>query len=403
MASLSKTLFFFAFFFSMTAVAQEAASRAILKIVPFSTLQKHIHPFQTDCRNVLREPKVQWDQFEVIRIKSQQTLQLKISGEILEGLDVQFWSRKVSLFGEDQKPLKPVILPLVNLPLKSETGRFLISLNVPEKADAIVVPLEFFGEDRFRYLVKIKNIQKEMTAEATPILDKRGKDFCPRNLMWAGIGLMGAAQKQDTSPVVTTLDLSSFGFDNLAIERRWNWKVDRSIRLFASTGTFTFNNFLNVSGSERIYDVKGDVAFTRRHWNYKNPLFKVQYGYLLGAELERRPYAVIRNASEGAISVGQHVSAAIGGYAELFSHDNKWYTEVAMRFHPLYMGLDHTYSGMGISGSLGVAKPLSYERSIGIYTYGSMFQGKHSGSDEKDNSDVFIFQTHLEFRYGWLF
>ncbi|UOF00170.1 hypothetical protein [Bdellovibrio reynosensis] len=389
-------------FFCLAAHAQEL-NKAIVKVVPFSSLQKGLHPFQTDCRNILREPQVQWDQIEIVSFKAQSALQLKISGEVLENLDVRFWSRRILLYDKNKKPLKPVILPAISLPLKNETGYFLISVNVPEEANMISVPLEFYGADRFRYLIHVRNVHQEMTAEAYPNLDKVGRDFCTRDLMWAGVGLMGAVQKQDTSPVETTLDLSSFTFDNLSFEKRWNWKVDRSIRVFAHSGTFQFNNFLDVAGAERVIDINTDVTFTRRHWNYKNSLFKVQYGYLGSANFERRPYAVILSSTEGSISVGQHLSVAAGGYAELFSHNNKWYTEATLRFHPLHLGLDHTYSGIGFSGSLGIARPFGYEKALGIYSYGTMFQGKHSGSDTKDNSDVFYFQTHLEIRYGWLF
>ncbi|WP_347357672.1 hypothetical protein [Bdellovibrio sp.] len=377
--------------------------KAAVEVIPFSSLQKHIHPFQTDCRNILREPKAAWDQFEIIKMPNQEVMQLKISGELQEDLDIRFWSRRILLYDKDKKPLAPVILPLVNLPLKGDAGKFLISLNIPLNAQIISVPLELFGTDRFRYLITIKGINQEMKVTAMPILDKVGKDFCSRNLMWAGLGLMGAAQKQDTSPIITTLDQQSFTFDTLSFERRWNWKVERSIRIMGYTSSFSFSNLLGTSGTERIYDIKGDVAFTKRHWTYRNPLFKVQYGYLLGGDFERRPYSFVKSATEGAIGIGQHISATAGGYAELFSHNNKWYTDVSLRVHPLYMGLDHTYSGFGVSGSLGLARPLGYERSVGVYTYGSFFQGKHTGSDDKDNSNVSIFETHVEVRYGWLF
>lgn len=378
-------------------------NKAAVEVIPFSSLQKHIHPFQTDCRNILREPKAVWDQFEAIKMPNQEVMQLKISGELREDLDIRFWSRRILLYDKDKKPLAPVILPLVNLPLKGESGKFLISLNVPLNAQMIAVPLELFGTDRFRYLIQIKDISREMKVTAKPILDKVGKDFCSRNLMWAGVGLMGAAQKQDTSPIITTLDQQSFTFDTLSFERRWNWKVDRSIRVNGYTSSFSFNNLLGTSGTERIFNIKGDLAMTKRHWTYRNPLFKVQYGYLVGGDFERRPYSFVKSASEAGIGVGQHISATAGGYAELFSHDNKWYTDVSLRMHPLYMGIDHTYSGLGVSGSLGVARPLGYERSVGVYTYGTFFQGKHTGSDDKDNSNVTIFETHLEIRYGWLF
>lgn len=405
MASLNKALGLFVAVLMTggSAWAQQTLNKARVEVVPFSSLQKNIHPFQTDCRNILREPQVEWEQFEIVKFPEQSTLQLKISGELKENLDIRFWSRRILLYDKDKKSLKPVILPLVNLPLKSDTGKFLISLNIPENANYISVPLELFGDESFRYLFHVRGVDKEMKVQAMPVLDKVGKDFCSRDVMWVGAGLMGAAQKQDTSPIVTTLDLQSFTFDTLSFARRWNWKVDRTIRTSAYTSSFQFNNFLDVSGSQRLFDIKGEVAFTKRDWTYRNALFKVQYGYLAGVDFERRPYAYVTSASSGGISTGQHISATAGGFAELFSHDRKWYTDVSLRLHPFYFGLDHTYSGIGISGELGFAHPLSYERSIGVYTYGTMFQGKHAGSDSKDNSDVFIFETHLEFRYGWLF
>ncbi|AHZ83750.1 hypothetical protein AB1A81_15540 [Bdellovibrio bacteriovorus] len=382
---------------------QIMVNKAAVEVVPFSSLQKHIHPFQTDCRNILREPKAVWDQFEIIKMPNQEVMQLKISGELQEDLNIRFWSRRILLYDKKNKPLPPVILPLVNLPLKADTGKFLISLNVPLDAQMIAVPLELFGDERFRYLIRIKGVSAEMKVTAMPMLDKVGKDFCSRDLMWAGLGLMGSVQKQDTSPIVTTLDQQSFTFDTLSFERRWNWKTERSIRLQAYTSTFAFNNLLNTSAAERIYNIKGDVAFTKRHWTYRNPLFKVQYGYLLGGEFERRAYSFVKSATEAGIGTGMHVSATGGGYAELFSHNNKWYTDVSMRMHPFYMGIDHTYSGFAVSGTLGLGYALDYERSLGVYTYGTFFQGQHTGSDDKDNSKVSIFETHLEFRYGWLF
>ncbi|ASD62518.1 hypothetical protein B9G79_02515 [Bdellovibrio bacteriovorus] len=385
------------------ALAQQTLNKSPVSVVPFASLQKNIHPYQTDCRNILREPKVEWDQFEIVKFPEQNTLQLKISGELKEDLDIRFWSRQILLYDKEKKPLKSVVLPLVNLPLKTETGKFLISLNIPENANFITVPLELFGSDSFRYMFYVRGVNREMTVLARPVLDKVGGGFCARDIMWVGAGLMGAAQKQDTSPIITTLDLQSFTFDTLSFARRWNWRIDRTIRTSAYTSSFQFNDFLDVSGSERLFDIKGEVAFTDRNWGYRNALFKVQYGYLAGADFEKRPFAYIASASSGGISSGQHISGTVGGFAEFFSHNKLWYTDVSLRLHPFYFGLDHTYSGIGLSGELGVAHPLSYERSIGVYTYGTMFQGKHSGKDAKDNSDVFIFETHLEFRYGWLF
>lgn len=408
MACLNRIILTLFFIAASTAFAQkddfdQAFNKAIVKVVPYASLQKDIHPFQTDCRNILREPQVEWNQIEIIKLPIQKILQFKISGQVNESSDVRFWSRRILLYDRNRKPIKPVILPNVDLPLKNDTGFFQIALNIPMEANMMSIPLEFHGSDTFRYLLHIREFRKDISAEAFPVLDRMGKDFCSRNMMWVGLGLFGAAQKQETSPVVTSLDLASFGFDNMYFERRWNWAVDQTIRASVHTGTMNFSPFLNVEGSERIINLTAEYASTRRHWTYKNLLFKVQYGYLVGGNFERRPFAVIVNSTTGAISLGQHFSATLGAYAELFSHNKEWYTDLSFRAHPIYAGLDHTYSGIGLSGSLGIAKPLGYERTIGIYTYGTMFQGKHSGADIKDNSEIFLFQSHLEFRYGWLF
>jgi hypothetical protein len=373
-----------------------------IKVIPYLTVLKEKHPFQSDCRNILREPSVSWEDVQVTQFPDQEVSQITISGRINENLNIRFWSKSILLFDAKGKAIKPVVLPEIGFPLSEEGGKFLISINIPKTANSVSVPLELYGEDQWRYYVRISRVREKTTVTAAPILDKGFKDFCSREFTWVGYGIMGAIQKQATTPIVTSLDLQSFSLDTLVYERRWLKDPDHYYRLFLNTGTFVFNKFLGTSGSERSFVVQGDMTFTKRDWKYKHNLFRAQYGYLLGGVFERRPFAIVTGYDTGSIGVGMHVMGSVGGYLEVFPHNNKWYTDVSLRLHPIYLGVDHSYSGLGFSGSIGIAKPLPNDRMFGFFAYGTMFSGNEKRSDIGGDNEVFIFQSHLEFRYGWL-
>lgn len=395
---------FFILSLSAKGIAFDEANRGLLELIRFETLLKDLHPFQTDCENALRDPKIKWDQVETAVFYEQAIVQIKLSGRIMEDLGLRFWSRRILLYDGDQKPLPAVIVPVINVPSDKESGEFVLTITVPRKAHHVSIPLEFYGNDSFRYLITLRNIYGEMKAVAKPAFTLNSNDFCNRPIIWVGAGLAASAQKQTTSPVVTDLDMASFKFDRLQYEQKWIYGRDRNLRLNFLTQTFDFSNLLNASGSYRIMNLSADMGFTQRPWGFSNKLFKVQYGYLLGVEYEQRPFAVVESASSAAISLGQHLALSAGGYAELFSRNNEWYTETTLKIQPIFQGLNHTYSGVGLVGSLGIARPLSNRKALGVYTGLKYFSGSHKGSsNEKDNSTVNLLETNLEVRYGWLF
>lgn len=383
--------------------AQEHINSSLVKTIPFASLQKHIHPLQKDCRNALREPKIKWNEVSAYRSADRKTIQIKLDGRVDESFDVYFWSYNIPQKSKDNTRMPPVQLPRIKLPLVNDKGQFIINLTVSAHANFAAIPLAFQGSDRFRYLIKIQEITQNMNVIAEPILDRMGEDFCVRPYSLVSLGAAATIQNQTTSPIEADLALSSFSFDRLAYERVWNWGEWKTIVANVSTQSLNFNSFLGASGAQRSIDAMGVVRFTNHKWSLKNSIYRIQYGYHLGGALEQSAYAGIASATAGFITTGMHLSPVIGGYMEMYSRNNLWLTQASLSMQPLYFGIDHKFEGLGLRGTLGVARPVLNKYIIGVQSYFKHLDAKHTGSDDKDNSTVKTLESGFELRFGWLY
>jgi hypothetical protein len=281
-------------------------------------------------------------------------------------------------------------------------GEFRISVNVPLNASHLVFPLEFRSIGAtFRYYLQIQIGDAEIKGVAQPVVVQSKFDFCTRNMTTIGWGLTGAAQKQVTSPIYSETQLQSFVFDSLSAERRQFINPEMGYRIRLTYNTFRVTSILDQGGSHQSVLLASDVLFSSSTWRRTVPHFRLHYGLSGGVMLEQRPFLLIKSIDKGGVFDGRHIALNIGGYAEFFSKTKNQYGEVGFNIQPLFVGINHHYQGVGAIGHIGYLRALGYSNSIGVYSFGHLFIGNQKDRDY--SSEISMFQTHLELRYGWMF
>lgn len=388
--------------FGQSAETAGFSGMSIIKVVPFSSLREKINYFYYDCLNTLRDPKIKWEQIEVQEYKAANSLQIKIAGQVLENYGVYIWSKKALVKDSMGKSLPSLQLPIIGHNMVDSDGMFKISINVPDNTGGVSFPIEFKeGKHSFRYIIQIRIDKGEVTSTAQPVVVANQFDFCTRNMDLGGWGLSGSLQKQVTAPIEGDIQLQSFVFDSLSYEKRKTFKPTLRGRAYFTYNTFQVNSILDQGGGYPSFFLGAEAQFTQVSWKKETSLFRVQYGVTGGANLEQRPFLIIKHMESGGLTHGVHLGATAGVYGEFFSKKTNHYGDIGFSIQPLYLGLNHTYNGFGAMGHIGIMKAFTYNNSLGVYSFGRMFVGKQESDGY--SSDVSMFQTHVEIRYGWLF
>lgn len=388
--------------FARSAESTNFLGMSIVKVIPYESLREKINYFYSDCLNTLREPKIQWDQIEVQEYKEANSLQMKIAGKVLEDMGVYIWTPKALVKDQNGKSLPSLQLPIVGHNMVDSEGLFKISINVPENSGGVSFPIEFrSGNYNFRYILQIRVTKGEVTSVAQPVVVQSQFDFCTRNMEIAGWGLAGSLQRHITAPIDGDIELQSFVFDSLSYERRHSFKPSLRARGYFTYSTFQVNSVVNQNGAYPSFLLGGDVQFTKVSWRKETSLFRVHYGFSASAMLEQRPFIFLKGTNRGEMTQGMHLGFGAGVYGEFFSKKTNHYGDVGFTVQPLFLGLNHKYEGIGAMGHIGIMKSLSYNNSIGVYSFGRMFLGTHESNNY--SSQVSMLQTHIEIRYGWLF
>jgi hypothetical protein len=342
---------------------------------------------------------------EILKNIKNQEMQLKISGHINEDLYLTLWSSQASML--DSKHAKSALrLPFVGASLSDDQKDFKLSITVPANIKTIHIPLEFkqvSSKIKFRYLLKVTFDHQKSRAEALPVLDTAGRQFCNSNFLTLGLTSVMSDQRQSTKPLQSNINIGSTTLTNLSMQGTYSLSPNRFINVSALIYSYESLINANFAINQKLLNVNYQLMTTRPEWLWQSHWGRTQWGWIAETQYNEFPLVIPLGFNQLTYLQQESLAFGLGLFAKFFSQRHGLALLSTASYFPLITQLGlASLNGQGYEVELSLHKSLGRHHGAQVHFKKNNWQKNYLQQGQSGRIDLNE-NTLIGLRYLFLF